>query len=313
MSKLAIMNTASRAVHKLGFMAKKHSPEILVVSGIVGAVVSTVLACKATTKASAIIEQNKQDVQELKDLLNGEIAIDAEDEYTEADYKKDLTIVHAKTGFELFKVYAPAIGVGVLSATAILAGTNILHKRNVALAAAYTAIDNSFKEYRSRVVDRFGKELDHELRHGIVKKEIEELIINEDGTEQVVKKQANVIESPLNYSEYAKCFDEGCKGWTKDPELNMLTLRQVEQYANDKLKRCGYLLLNEVYDMLGIPKTKAGMVVGWIYDEKHPVGDNYVDFGIFNIHVPANRDFVNGYERSIWLDFNVDGNIYDMM
>ena len=79
------------------------------------------------------------------------------------------------------------------------------------------------------------------------------------------------------------------------------------------LRRKGHLYLNEVYDMLGIPRTKAGQIVGWIYDEEHPVGDNYVDFGIYDSNKPRVRDFVNGYERTVLLDFNVDGNILDMM
>ena len=65
--------------------------------------------------------------------------------------------------------------------------------------------------------------------------------------------------------------------------------------------------------MLGIPRTQAGQIVGWIYDEKHPIGDNKVDFGIYNTYNEANRNFVNGYERTILLDFNVDGNILDMI
>ena len=60
--------------------------------------------------------------------------------------------------------------------------------------------------------------------------------------------------------------------------------------------------------MLGIPRTKAGQVVGWIFDKDNPIGDNYVDFGLLNTQ---NEDFVNGYKRSVLLDFNVDGMILD--
>lgn len=35
--------------------------------------------------------------------------------------------------------------------------------------------------------------------------------------------------------------------------------------------------------------------------------DNFIDFGVFDGDRPRARDFVNGYERSILLDFNVDG------
>ena len=68
-----------------------------------------------------------------------------------------------------------------------------------------------------------------------------------------------------------------------------------------------------MYDLLGIQRTSAGQVVGWIYDESNPIGDNYVDFGIYDLHDEAKRNFVNGYERTILLDFNVDGDILNMI
>ena len=77
--------------------------------------------------------------------------------------------------------------------------------------------------------------------------------------------------------------------------------------ANDKLHAHGHLFLNEVYDMLDIPRSKAGQVVGWVHTKEKPA---YVDFGIFETY-KKNRDFVNGYERCILLDFNVTGNILD--
>ena len=83
--------------------------------------------------------------------------------------------------------------------------------------------------------------------------------------------------------------------------------------ANQKLQTQGYLFLNDVYKMLGFKPTKAGHVVGWIYDEKHPIGDNYVDFGIYDIENEATRRFMNGLEQNVILDFNVDGNIYDLL
>ena len=86
-------------------------------------------------------------------------------------------------------------------------------------------------------------------------------------------------------------------------------LIQKQRYANDLLKSKGYLFLNDALEMIGADRTRAGQVVGWIYDEKNPNGDNYVDFGIDNIYREASRRFVNGIERSVLLDFNVDGEI----
>ena len=304
-----ITNSLSRSFHKIGFKLKKHSPEILVVAGVVGTVASAVMACKATLKVNEITNETKENIDKIHTAAETGVT-EAGKEYTDEDSKKDLTIVYTQTGLKLVKLYAPAVIVGTLSVTAILTGHNITRKRNMALAAAYTAIDKSFKDYRSRVVERFGKDLDRELRYNIKAKEIEETVVNEDGTETTVVKTVQVAENPLP-SEYAKFFDDGCTGWTKDPELNLTFLRSQERYATERLKAKGFLCLNEVYDLLGIPRTKAGQVVGWVYNEDNPIGDNYVDFGIYTVNNEANRNFVNGYERTILLDFNVDGNILE--
>ena len=142
-------------------------------------------------------------------------------------------------------------------------------------------------------------------------KEIEEVVVDENGNETVQKSIVNSMEnkSIAEHSEYARFFDELCPDWQKDPEYNLMFLRHMQNFATDKLRSKGHLFLNEVYDMLGIPRTKAGQVVGWIYDEKNPNGDNYVDFGIFNSSRADNRRFVNGCEPVIIIDPNVDGEI----
>lgn len=307
--KLSVPNNLSRTLGKMGLKLKKHGPEIMVIGGVIGVVGSTVLACKATTKLSGILEESKENVDQIKDYVeeNGYSG-----KYSEEDYRKDLTITYTKTAVKVAKIYAPAVILGTLSITSILTGHNITRKRNLALSAAYVAIDKSFKEYRARVVERFGEKLDKELRYNIKQGESEEIVRNDEGGEEVVK-TATEYADPNTYSEYARFFDDGCLGWTKDPEANLTFLKQQQNYANDKLKRKGFLFLNDVYDMLGIQPTKAGQIVGWIYDEKNPIGDNFVDFGIYDINRPKNRDFVNGYERVILLDFNVDGNILDMI
>lgn len=309
MRKLPLPNNMTRSLNRMGLKLKKYSPEILVATGVVGVVASTVMACKATTKIDEVLAETKENLEKTKNYVEEH---GYSEKYTEEDHKKDLTIFYAKGGLELVKLYAPAVAVGTLSITAILSGHHILRKRNVALAAAYATVDKGFKEYRNRVIERFGEELDHELKYNIKAKEMEEIVKNEDGTERIEKKTVNVAD-PNTWSDYARFFDESCAGWTKDPEYNLMFLKDQQRYANDLLKTKGSLFLNEVYEMLGLPRTKAGQVVGWIYDEKHPVGDNFVDFGIYDLYKEKNRDFVNGYERSILLDFNVDGDILDLI
>lgn len=312
LSKANVANKLTRTFHKTAFKLRKHSPELLVVGGVIGLVGGAVMACKATTKLDTIMDKAKTDINAIHECVEHPELLPEGETYTEEDSKKDLAIVYVQTAVKVAKLYGPAIVVGGLSITAILAGHNITRKRNVALAAGYTAIDKAFKEYRGRVVERFGEALDKELRYNIKTKEIEEIVTHEDGSESIVKKSVEVAD-PNVYSDYARFFDEACLGWTKDPEFNLKFLRDQQRYANDVLKAKGHLFLNEVYDMIGIPRSKAGQFVGWVFDEKHPVGDNFVDFGIYDLHREKNRDFVNGYERSILLDFNVDGNIVDLI
>lgn len=309
-NKAKIANDISRKLNRVGFKLKKHSPEILVVSGVVGVVTSGIMACKATTKLSSILDETKETVEKIEEVAANPDMVS--EEYTQEDAKKDKVIVYTQTGLKIAKLYGPSIIIGTLSIGAILTGSNIFRKRNMALAAAYATIDKSFKEYRSRVVERFGEDMDRELKYNVKTKEIKEQIEDENGKKKTVKTKIDVVD-PNEISEFSVMFDDGCNGWTKDPESNKVFLLHQQNYANERLQKKGHLFLNEVYDMLGVPRTRAGQMVGWIYDEKNPHGDNFVDFGIFNANIEANRNFVNGYERTILLDFNVDGNILNDM
>lgn len=309
MTKLELVNKVSRKFHRVGFKLKKHSPEIMVVAGVVGTVASAIMACRATTKLSIVMDTAKKNANDINTFVedNG-----YSEEYTEKDHKNDLTVTYANTGLDLVKLYAPSVILGALSISAILTSNHIMRKRNVALAAAYTAVDRSFKDYRNRVVERFGESLDRELKYNIKAKEITETVVNENGEETTVTKTVQTVD-PNGFSIYACCFDEHCFGWDKDPGYNKVFLIQQQNYANELLKTRGHLFLNEVYDMLGVPRTSMGQIVGWIYDEVNPVGDNFVDFGIFDIDDESKRLFVNGHEKAIWLDFNVDGPIWELL
>ena len=311
MNKTEIISNLTRTLNRTGLKIKKHSPEILLAAGTVGVVVSGIMACKATLKVNEILDESKQQI----DTIHS-VAADPNmaEKYTAEDGKKDLAIVYTQTAVKMIKLYGPSVGLGVVSLGCMIGSNRILSKRNVALAAAYTAVDKSFKEYRSRVVERFGKQLDKELRYNIKAKEVEEVSKDENGHEVVKKEVVDVIDDdPNTYSPYSIVFDDGNEGWDPDPERTKFFLIQQQNWANERLKAKGHLFLNEVYDMLGARRTKAGAQVGWVYDENNVVGDNYVDFGIFDTRRSKARDFVNGYEKVIVLDFNVDGCILDLI
>ena len=290
-------------------MVQKHSPEILAGVGVVGVVASTVMACKATMKLNDILEESKETRDKIREVESNPRY---EEQYSHEDAKKDLTINYTQTGLKIAKLYAPAVILGSASLGCLLASNDILRKRNAALSAAYMTVDKSFKEYRSRVAERFGEEVEKEIRYNIKAEEVTSTVVAEDGSETTVTETVKTMDPNL-YSDYAKFFDEASPYWQKDPEYNFMFLKSQQQYANDLLKARGRLFLNEVYEMLGIDKTKAGQIVGWVYNPENPIGDNFVDFGIFDMSKERVRAFVNGYEPNILLDFNVDGDVWSLM
>lgn len=308
-----MIEKVSRNFNKFGLKVRKASPEILIVAGAVGVVASAVMACKATLKLDEVLEEPKEKIEKIHECLNNEVFMSSS-KYTEEDGKKDLLTVYVQGGMQVAKLYAPSVILGGLSLGAILTSHHILRSRNIALAAAYATIERGFKDYRGRVVERFGKRVDYELKNNIKAMEIEKVETDEEGNEKVIKESQDVVQAPSEkYSEYARFFDIGNPNWQKDATLNLAFLRNVEKYMNDRLRTKGHVFLNEVYDALGIPRTKEGQIVGWIYSKDNPVGDNYIDFGIYDVYKPATADFVNGYERSILLDFNLDGNIWELI
>ena len=311
MKKEELMLTMKRTLGRANLTLRKYSPEILVAGGIVGTVVTTVMACKATTKLDSVLAEHEEKIKKTKEYVE-ENGFD-DKVYSEKDYKNDLTILYTKSAVSVLRLYAPSIALGALSITAILAGHNILRKRNVAIAAAYATIEQGFKDYRGRVVERFGEEVDHELRYNIRHDEIEETVKDEKtGKEKKIKKTVDVID-PNSLSDYCRWFNDTCPAWSKDPEFNLMFLRDQQRYMNDLLKTRGHVYLNGVYDALGFPRTNEGQIIGWLYDENDPTLHNYIDFGIYD-HMNANsEDFVNGYTRDILLDFNPDGNILSLM
>jgi hypothetical protein len=303
-NKTEIMKSVNGVASKTVMKLKKHSPEILVVAGIAGTVVSAVLACKATTKVAEILDETKGTLDTIHEgmetgAINGQ-------EYTTEDGKKDTVVVYAQTGMKLAKLYAPAIILGTLSITSILASNNILRKRNVALGAAYAAIDKSFKEYRGRVIERFGEQVDTELKYGIKAKKFEEIEVDpETGKEKKVKKTVMVADPNLQ-SDYAVYFDSKSRNYETNPDYNRMFLKAQQAFANDKLQTRGHLFLNEVLDDLDLPRIPAGQIVGWTKDGP----DGYVNFRI----VEVERETEDGrHEPALLLDFNVEGNIWEKM
>lgn len=292
--------------NRAGLHLKKNAPSILTGLGIVGTVASTVMACKATLKLEATLDEAKEEIDLVKEK---------EEELQEKEYKKELTKSYVKATGKVSSLYLPSAALGVLSIGLIVGAHTVLRSRNVALLAAYTLVEDSFANYREKVKEEYGEDKDREFKYGIKKETVEIDNPDEKSKKKKIKEEIMTVDEDLanKYSVYAKFFDEYNPNWEKTPEYNLIFLRNAQDYANQKLRATGHLFLNEVYDTLDIPRTKEGAIVGWVYDPLDGGRDNYVDFGIYDISHERSHAFVNGYEASILLDFNVDGVIYDLI
>lgn len=290
-----VPGAVSQKLARTALLAQKSSPEILLAAGIVGMVGSTVLACRATLKMDTVLDETKEKLGTAKTLQHPN--------YSERDRQRDVSLIYYQTGVKVVRLYAPAIVLGGLSIYALTTSHAIMTRRTVALTAAYGALEKGFNEYRARVVDKYGEEEDRNLRYG--SQEVE--VLDEKSK---IKKVTRVGKDEP--SIYARFFDLNSTSWNKEPEYNMMFLNCQQNYANDMLHARGHVFLNEVYDLLGLERSKAGAVVGWVLS-KNGETDNFIDFGVFEGKTQAARDFVNGFEGAILLDFNVDGVIYDKL
>lgn len=292
-----VKNAVTSKVGRQILIAQKNSPTIMFAAGVTGVIGATVLACRATLKLEEVLAKSDNQLEQVRSLNHAD--------YSERDRKHDEIKITMRTAGRVIKLYGPSLAVGVVSVAALTGSHVTLTRRNAAVMAAYSALDRGFNEYRERVREEYGDEKDLQFRHGA--EERTEVVVDEHGDDKTLTHTIAPSDIP---SIYARFFDETSTSWNRQPEYNQVFLNVQQRYANDLLKSRGHLFLNEVYDMLGMERSKAGAVVGWVAGKNGK--DNFVDFGIYEDRERA-RAFVNANERSILLDFNVDGIIYDLL
>lgn len=283
----------TKATSPIQKVARKYGPEILMGTGAVGVLASGVLLVKQTLTVAPILEAHREELGRIKSTPSSS-------ESEESEQNKAVAKQYVHVSKQMVIHYGPAVSLGLGGLTCILAANGILKRRNAALAAAYQTVSTAFGEYRKRVIAEVGEEKELDIYRGFRSEEIEDPETNE------IKSVTVVDTDPNKISAYARFFDESSPVWQKVPEYNLLYLRQKQSYFNDMLNARGFVFLNEVYKELGIPQSQAGNIVGWEIAED---GDNFIDFGIYDFDSERARAFVNGNERSIRLDFNVNGQI----
>lgn len=274
---------------------QKHSPKMMLGVGIVGVVTAGVMACKSTLKLSEVLEPTEKLLQVAHELA------EHDEDFAEGEYKKEVVKLQIKTVLAIAKLYAPAIAMAAVSISLITAAHVVQNRRAAAMTAAYAGLKEGYDQLRKNVVEKYGVDEEAKLRHGI--QVVEETVEGKDGKTKIVKH-----ERAAGYSAYAQLFTEGNVNWTPNADNNWFFLTSQQRYWNDKLQRDGVLFLNDVLDALGLPKTKAGQVVGWAVGESS-IGDGYIDFGISD----SLQAFFTDAEGSVWIDFNVDGEVLNLL
>lgn len=301
------LGVITRAAGKVGLVLSKHSPAMLSVIGGVGVVATAVLASQETLRVKEVVEPHVENLELISATLE-----DESKQYSDQDALHDRTVIYARLGRDLLKLYAPALVVGVLTIASIAASHRISAKRIAGLTAAYGALDQSYRRYRGRVEQALGeegtKELDTKIREQ-AKKDIAERRKPDADISEI----GDSIFDLAGASQYAVLYDENAATWNKNRNLSTSILRAQENYANDLLNCRGYVMLNEVYAGLGLPQTSAGAVVGWIRKDDGGA-DGYITFGDWdaNYFDDIYKDVDGVCEARRWiLDFNVDGVIWD--
>lgn len=292
-------------------IAKK--PEILFTTSTLSGLAALYFTAKGAPKATEarkLFKEREEERKRIKDMMEENAANDQDEivELEESGYtdkkqffenRKDLTV-------DYIKAYGPAAGFAGVSFGTNLACFKEQKARYLGAVAVAEATTLAYNAYRERVREEVGEEVEDRIYHGIkkVKEEVEEEDSKGKKKTKEVEKEVSTIKNSTTVSPYARFFDESHPEWEESPEMNLLYLRAREQKCNIQLHKDGYIFLNDVYRIIGgIEPCEEGQYVGWMMGN----GDNSVDFGLYNANRPGTRDFVNGYNNNILLDFNVDG------
>ena len=258
-----------KILSKAKFRALKALPDGLVVVGVAGFVGTCVLVAKGTKKH-----------EEIKD---------------ESDTKLERTK-------KAVVCYAPAGIVGSLAVGCFTGGHYILRKRNVALVAAYKAVDESYNNYRRAVVEKYGEDEDIRLKNGLRVEKESVTEIGEDGKKHKVKKEVEYTNGEVSGYSFIYDKENTINHANIDPLIARSELMIAQNSANVILQGRGYICLNEVLRSIGLHERSFGNIVGW---QLRGNGDGFVDFGIRQIRTTSEDG-----GAAFLLDFNVDGPIY---
>lgn len=291
----------------------KHSPEILLATGIGAGVGATVSGCVAVKKMEAINAKHKELLDSIREQY---------DNYEAPEYKRAVTKEYGRYGLEVGKTWAPCVGFTALSITSSLASFKIINGRLIASEAAFTGLSKFVEQYRANVIEDQGEEKDlYYANNGALKKKAElekagKYKAKDHKPGELVKKQEEVIGPDAGYGVFHYIFNEDNVKWgrySNNPTYNERWLLSAQTLFDRQLKEDGIVLLDEVYSRLGLDMTKLheeraeGRQYGWTlngYAEPGTDNDNFISFGILEYNDTQHKLFRAGQINDITLHFN---------
>ena len=303
------MNKISAAFCKIGYKIKKHSPVILTVTAIFSSAAAIVMCGLETYKfQDKVAAPLNKKIKEIDVRINNKKRIaNNEEEVDLTNENKEKRNAYLKAGFNFIKLYSPTIILFAVSATSMIGSTKIMASRNMALAAAYGTLKESYDAYRDRVRISLGEEKEKAIHEGSEKEKHQETKMMLDDAKVPAK------------SDFTVLYCEGCDGWEKNAQMNLDYLLAKQAYLNQKLRICGFLFMSDVYKELGIDEDtlsqrqkQASHVVGWLYDPKDHSRDSYISFGLTDSEGHLTKKALNmamNGERNVWIELNPDGDI----
>lgn len=290
--KLTLKQNVSKTLAKVKFFGNKNAPELLLIGGLIGIVISEIGIGIAATKVTPINKKAKKNLNKIH--MKADVVIDGEQvtgEVLDPEFneKKELTKVYALAGLEYVKLFGPFVLTTVASFAVICKSHSIMKDRNIQLAAAYTILDSSFREYRKRVANKFGEEAEYNIRNNV--QDQLSTTIAEDGTEvvTVVGKSGDWPTDEM----FGFFFKEGCYGWSKNSLYNKDFVIGRERWWKALLQVNEYVTVNDIRKDFGKKPTKAGAMWGWKKEANGTEPTTIIDFGLFD-KSPLNSAFLEG-------------------
>lgn len=330
---MAIKEKVVATLSNLKFKAVAHKPEITLAIGLAATVGAVVTAAVAATKSSNTINEAKMDIEDIdsdgvtefleyQNARREQMGLEPVD-ITNADPEVEKKKIKRKCTKSVVKYWILPSGLLIVSGICQISTYRTLNSRLITASMAAIAaeagrreIESAFAKYRGNVAEKFGEEVEEGLFEEIMPKKTVTVQETDPETGEVIEREKEVIDDsklPI-YSIYSKVYTNR----SYQPGLDVETVRNVQNWANDRLITRGYVFLNEVYEALGFEPDGDFVGIGWKSREftKDKSEDGYIDFHLFGNDLSRfNKDVIRWRNAdpsitNVRLDFNVDGPIY---